>query len=141
MACRPGAATGRREFDSRPALGEEPVLPDQPIPVAAPAEPFQARNQLGDQRRDPGQEGFVMQALPGGLCPDLIGDNAKPPERASGPLNGTLLEAPDSRRAGDQPYVTVCARGRSGVPVKFGSRAGHRPIDALRASVRRHEWH
>jgi hypothetical protein len=51
----------------------------------------------------------VTQALPGRRCPDLIDDDAKPPEDSSVPPDVALLDAPDSRRAGDQPYVIVCA--------------------------------
>jgi hypothetical protein len=63
----------------------------------------QVCDRLGDQRHDPGQEVFVMQALPGRRFPDLIADDAKPPEDSVVPPDGTLLDAPDSRRAGDQP--------------------------------------
>jgi hypothetical protein len=79
-----------------------------------------------------------MQALPGRRCPDRIDDDAKPPEDFFVPPDGTLLDAPYSPRAGDQPSVIVCARGRSGVPARFGSPAGHELTAAVRASVRRH---
>ena len=81
-----------------------------------------------------------MQALPGRRCPDRIDDDAKSPEDSFVPPDGTLLDGRDSPRAGDQPSVIVCARGRSGVPAQFGSRSGHELTAALRASVRRHEW-
>ena len=76
-----------------------------------------------------------MQALPGRQCPDRIDDYAKPPEDSFVPPDGTLLDAPDSPRAGDQPSVIVCARGRSGVPARFGSPAEHELTAALSASV------
>ena len=72
-----------------------------------------------------------MQALPGRRCPDRIDDDAKPPEDFFVPPDGTLLDAPYSPRAGDQPSVIVCARGRSGVPARFGSPAGHELTAAL----------
>ena len=79
-----------------------------------------------------------MPAPAGRRCPDRIDDDAKPPEDSFVPPDGTLLDGRDSPRAGDQPSVIVGARGRSGVPARFGSPPGHELTAALRASVRRH---
>jgi hypothetical protein len=52
-----------------------------------------------------------MQVILGRQSPHLIDVDASLPEDSFVPPDGTLDDAPDSPRTGDQPSVVVCARG------------------------------